>query len=225
METQLLDYEFDLTRSQSAYPYGDEGAGYSGEEQRRQIERKYTLTRKTPSEVDHPENRQEYVAAVQVYHPGLNDDDALTYLLDTTAYPLDNLSWIRDSLRRAWFSSLDKAPYLSLVEQHFPGRPEAELVMLLERSGFVPGAEDLDERLAAMAGKKARDEARAEANRARIAAVNLEKDRQWAEDTTAREGRRAAYRLKLARDRKARAETELERANARLAEELAGQGN
>lgn len=219
MENPLLDEEFDVTRSDSALDaYGDEGAGYDGARQRRHLERKYTITRKPVTEVEHPQNRDEFVAAVQLYYPEMDEQEALNHLLEHTLYPLVGLDCIRQGLHWSWFESADKGPYLGAAARHFPNRGEDELVQLLSSSGFTPGAGDLEDRLAALAEHMMQDEARIRANRERSAAVLAERNMQWEADAPARDARRKERRVQLARDAKDRAQKELERVTALLAD-------
>ncbi|MGK3708840.1 hypothetical protein [Arthrobacter sp. IK3] len=224
MENPTLDYEFDLTRSLSAHSYGDEGEGYSGEQQRSQLERKYLIVRRPAEEVVHPENRAEFVAAVQLYRPGMGEDESLAHLLDTTEYPFASVDWIRAALRSAWFESLDMVPFLEAAARHFPGRSVAALSDVLMRSTLMPDTVDVDGVLAAMAEKEAAIAERRAANEARLDEIDRQRERQWEAEREDRETRRAAYRIRAAYDRKARAEDDLARATARIAELEASQG-
>ena len=219
MDYQLLDDEFDCTRTLSALDaYGDEGAGYEGSLQRKALERKYDITPKSFEDVEHPVNRGEYAAAVRVYFPEMDDEAALRYLLDNTRYPFEHLQNAKLEVRSLWFDGLDKEPYLGDVERHFPGRAREELIRLLEGSGFTPAAGDLDEKLTALAARKAEGEARLRATNERVAAERIESQKKWDENAPAREARRLESRRRRALESRERAERKLEQANNLLKE-------
>lgn len=87
----------------------------------------------------------------------------------------------------------------------------------------MPDTVDVDGVLAAMAEKEADIAARRAASQARLDEMARQRERQWEAEREDRETRRAAYRLRAAYDRKARAEAELARATARVAELEAAQ--
>lgn len=215
MENFALDYEFDRTR-----PFSDElgyGDGSAGEVQRRQLERKYTITRKPLSDIDHPEGKLGYVAAVQMYYPGLTEDEALNWLLDNTAYPFETLQTIRQVMRRAWFESLDKAPYETLLDKLCP-QLDSEMQQLVLIRALEPATEDAEVAIMSAAEPLIRARTRAAELRALAAARDAEAQQKWEEDTEAREARRAARTLSRARERVANAEQELDRARAKVAD-------
>lgn len=216
MENFALDYEFDLTRSLSdELGYGD---GYVGAVQRRHLERKYTITRKPLADVEHPENNQEYAAAVQVYHPGLTEDEALTWLLDNTAYPFDALQTIRQGMRREWFAALDKSPYERMLNSLYPQMDAGMRKHVLGSCVLEPDTKDVESLLRTAAEQIMQLDATIAANRLRAEEKSAETNRKWEEDAPARESRRAVRTLDRARERAVSAEQELARAQAKVAE-------
>lgn len=215
MDNPTIDYEFDIARSLSdALGYGD---GYVGAEQRRLLERKYTITRKPLADVDHPANKLEYAAAVRKYNPGLNDTEALNWLLDNTAYPIEALQTIQHGLRRAWFESLDKAPYAQLLDKLCP-QLDSETQQLVLDLALEPDTEDVEAAIVSAAGTLVSARSRAAELRAQSVARDCEAQQKWEEDAEAREARRAARTLRRAVERAANAEQELDRARAKVAD-------
>lgn len=216
MENFALDYEFDRTR-----PFSDElgyGDGSAGEVQRRQLERKYTITRKPLSDIDHPEGKLGYVAAVQMYYPGLTEDEALNWLLDNTAYPFETLQTIRQGMHRDWFAVLDKSPYEQMLATMFPGLDADMRGRVLGICRFEPDTQDVESVLKAAAERIIEQDATLAARMLRVEARRAETQQEWEEDTEAREARRAARTLSRARERVANAEQELDRAWAKVAD-------